>query len=500
MTNLLLTHGYIITVDASRRVLADGWIHIRNDRIAGIGSMGDEPTEGAGERLDMRGMVVMPGLINGHNHHFGNLFKNTGEGLYTEPWLDTVFLPLLAKMTNADFETAAYLGALEQIRTGTTCTLNHVVNLNDEASLRAMLEPVLRLGVRQFATKELRETPVPPFAPAAPNRPHVRSRADELSLAETLIDEWQGRQGLIHMGLAIETGANWMLHNSTSAEIVTAGWQMAHARDLRITNHSAAGTAWLSIQEFRKRTGNGDVEYLSRMGVLDDRWILVHGTHLTDPEVEIIGRSGASVITNPVSNAYGCQGVAPVPQMLAAGVNVGIGTDGTYVNCTPDMLEQMKFEILIQNVSHLDPTLLNAETVIEMATINNARAMGLEHEIGSLEVGKRADIAVFDLSRAHTTVVNRPVSALVFAAHGTDVDTVIVNGEVLLRGGRLTRFHDEEAVLADASGRASRIIAEAGLEHRVEPSWRSRHATKVAHKSSVDRSSEEERLEHDRGK
>ncbi|MDQ1720505.1 MAG: 5-methylthioadenosine/S-adenosylhomocysteine deaminase, partial [Pseudonocardiales bacterium] len=229
---------------------------------------------------------------------------------------------------------------------------------------------------------------------------------------------------------------------------------------------------WLSIKEFEQTTGGGDVDYLVRLGALVDNWVLIHSLHLKDREIDHVARAGASIVTNPVSNAYSCDGIAPVKQMFAAGVNVGLGTDGTYVNCSPDMVEQMKFAALIQNVTHLDPTLMTAERVIEMATINSARAMGLDHLIGSLEVGKRADICAFDLGKAHVTVPNRPVAALVFSAHGTDVDTVIINGELRLRGGALVGFDAEQEVLTEARRRAREAIERAGLADEVFVHWR----------------------------
>ncbi|MDX6733297.1 MAG: hypothetical protein QOC54_3245, partial [Baekduia sp.] len=185
-----------------------------------------------------------------------------------------------------------------------------------------------------------------------------------------------------------------------------------------------------------------------------------------------VARAGASVISNPVSNAYSCDGIAPLKQMFEAGVNVGLGTDGTYVNCSPDMVEQMKFAALIQNVTHMDPTLMTAERVIEMATINTAKAMGMDHLVGSLEVGKKADISVFDLRKAHVTVPNRPVGALVFSAHGTDVDTVVINGELRLHRGELIGFGREREVLEEATARAREVIERAGIAERVFVHWR----------------------------
>src|SRR5581483_4082314 len=339
-------------------------------------------------------------------------------------------------------------------------------------TMQATIEPVLEVGVRQLVTKELRETPEPPFSDRYEARPHVRSRDEELALAEEVIDRWDGAGGLVHMGLAIETGANWMLHSATSDEIVRDGVALAQRRNLKITNHCSAGTPWLSIKDFEQATGGGDVDYLVRLGALVDNWVLIHSLHLKDREIEHVARSGASVVSNPVSNAYSCDGIAPLKQMFEAGVNVGLGTDGTYVNCSPDMVEQMKFAALIQNVTHMDPTLMTAERVIEMATINTARAMGLDHLVGSLEVGKKADIAVFDLDKPHATVGNRPIAALVFSAHGTDVDTVVINGEVRLREGRLVGFDREQEVLAEANRRAREAIERAGLAERVFVDWR----------------------------
>lgn len=219
-------------------------------------------------------------------------------------------------------------------------------------------------------------------------------------------------------------------------------------------------------------TGGGDVDYLVRLGALTDNWALIHSLHLKDREIDHVARAGASVISNPVSNAYSCDGIAPLKQMFEAGVNVGLGSDGPYVNCSTDMVEQMKFAALLQNVTHFDPTLVSSERAIEMATINTAKAMGIDHLVGSLEVGKRADVAVFDLRRPHVMVGNRPIGALVFGAHGSDVDTVLVNGAVRLREGRLVGFDGEEEVLEEAERRAAEVIERAGLTKRVFVDWR----------------------------
>ena len=470
MGSKLLTNGYVITVDEGRNVYPSGFVHVVGERIEAVGPMEELGERTADETIDLRGMVVVPGLINLHNHHWASLFKNTGEGLLLEAWLDQVTIPLLLELTNETLRVAAYLGAIEMIRTGTTCSLNHIVNVNDEESFAAICEPVVEVGARQLVTKEIRDTPSPPFSDAYAAHPHVRSLDEDIALAERCIDRWNGHAGLIHAGLVCETGAIWMLHNATSEEAIHRTVELARARNVKITNHCGAGTPWLSIKEFKQLTGGGDVDFLVRLGALADNWVLIHSIWLTQHEIEHVARAGASCVTNPVSNAYSCDGIAPVRSMLEAGVNVGLGSDGAYVNCSLDMVEQMKFAALIQNVTHFDPTFISAERALEMATINGAKAIGLEDEIGSLEAGKRADIAVFDLDKAHTSVANRPVSALVFSAHGTDVDTVLVNGEIALRHGEL-RFEHEREVLADARRLARETIERAGIQDRIDRHW-----------------------------
>ena len=475
MTSLLLKNGYIITVNGNRDVIRNGWIRIEGDSIRGIGPMENLPSglgQGGDETIDLHGMIVIPGLINGHNHHWASLFKNTGEGLLLEPWLDQVTIPLMLQLTSEDIRIAAYLGALEQIRTGTTCSLNHAVNVNSAETMAAMIEPVVRVGIRQLVTKEVRNTPDPPFSTAYPAFANPRPLKEELAFAKSIIDRWEGAGGLIHMGLALETGANWMLHNATSDELILAGVEFAKKRNLKITNHCAAGTPWLSIKEFTHATGGGDVDYLFKLGALVDNWILAHGVHLKRNEIERVAEAGSSVITNPASNAYSSDGIAPVKTMFELGVNVGLGSDGSYVNCSMDMVQQMKFAALIQNVIHYDPTLISSERALEMATINTAKALGIDHLVGSLEVGKKADIAIFDFKKTHITVPNRPIGALVFTANGTDVDTVIVNGKVLLRDGKLVGFSDELAVIEEATARAHDVIRRAGIADKVFVDWR----------------------------
>ena len=471
---MLLKNAYLVTVDANRTVIPSAWIRIADDRITGLGTMSSLVAQRGEEEIDLAGMLTMPGLVNGHNHHWASLFKNTGEGLYLEDWIDKIAAPLGTTLSPADLRCAAYLGAIEQLRTGTTCSLNHLTTVNDADAMAAIIEPVIELGVRQVVAKELKNAPqrLLPTRYAAARFP--RNLNEEIALAESVVGAWDGKGGIVHMALAIEAGAAFFLHNATSDEVVVAGLELARRRNLKITTHCSAGTPWLSIAEFQGLTGGGDVDYLVRLGALTGNWILAHSLHLSDREIEHVARSGASVVTNPVSNAYSCDGILPLKRYEAAQVNVGLGTDGAYVNCSPDMVEQMKFLCLLQNATHFNPAFVTAEMAIEMATIKSAKALGVDHLIGSLEPGKKADIVAFDLHKAHTTVANRPIAALVFSAHGTDVDTVIVDGKVRLRQGELVGFDGEREVLAEANRRAREALARTNLSDKASGLWRFR--------------------------
>jgi len=473
MATTLIKNGYVVTVDADREVFPNGYVLIEDTTIKDVGDMSKLPPDKAkaDDVFDAHGMLVMPGLINGHNHHWASLFKNTGEGLLLEDWIDTVTFPLTQQLTKDALRIANYLGNLEMIRTGTTCSCNHLFNVNDHETMEAMIEPLLEMGMRQLMGKECRDTPDPPFSDMYPAIPHVRNLEEELTLAEELVDKWEGAGGVVHIALAIETGANWMLHNATSIEMIHAGHELAKRRNLQITNHCGAGTHWRSIKDFVVRMGGGDIDLLAREGVLDDHWVLIHDLWVSERELKLASEAKVHMVINPASEAYSSDGVPPLKRILAhPGINVGLGSDGAYVNCSVDMVEQMKFMALIENVMHYDPSLVSSERAIEMATINCAKALGMDSQIGSLEAGKLADIAIFDLEKSHIAVGNRPIGALVFSAHGTDCDSLMVNGKFLMRNNELA-FDREKEVLAEAKKIAQSMLEKAGIADRVAVHW-----------------------------
>ena len=260
---------------------------------------------------------------------------------------------------------------------------------------------------------------------------------------------------------------------STEALIVT-GYQLARKLGLRIADHISGGTFSVEkgMLKYLRETGRTDTRYLMQLGVLDAHWILKHGIHATDLDIEQIARVGASLVYTPTSESIRGGGIAPFAHAHRAGVNIALGTDGPMVDYSVDMVEQMKVAMLMQHVRHLDPTRLGVEQVIEMATINAARALGMEAEIGSLEVGKRADIAVFDLRRPHVGVLHRPLSSFVCAAKGTDARVVLVNGAIVYRDGHFPRVADSRAICLEAEQLGQSLAERAGVAHRFAPAWR----------------------------
>ena len=199
---------------------------------------------------------------------------------------------------------------------------------------------------------------------------------------------------------------------------------------------------------------------------------MIHGIHVTELDIEQMAQMGCSFVYTPTSELIRGGGISPFANAHRAGINVALGTDGPMVDYSVDMVEQMKVCTLMQHVRHLDPTRMPVERTLEMATINAAKALGLEKEIGSLELGKRADIAIFDLQKPYVGVLHRPLSSFVTAGKGSDVRAVLVDGKVVYRNGTFTHLADVGGVIAEAEKVGKAIVAEAGLSHRLEPAWR----------------------------
>ncbi|MDH7798366.1 MULTISPECIES: amidohydrolase family protein [unclassified Beijerinckia] len=465
MARILIKGGYVVTINAGRDVFPGGSVIIDDGAIEAVLPTQADAMGGFDDVIDAKGMIVIPGLINAHQHFYYHLFKGIAGGLLIEDWFPDVVHRVTPHLSDDDMELTAWLASAEMLLSGTTCSLNHLRLPSTEATLQRIAAPGETLGIRQVIGKEVQCR-----LPGNPH--HPRTLAEEISFLDDLIPRWASRSALTRLCLAVECNAIFIDQQVTSEELLIAGKRLADRHDLKITTHIAAGTLSFdkSYLQVLRKTGISETHHLMQLGLLDSRYILAHGINCSPADIRMIADSGASVVSTPTSEAVRGGGIGPVALMRAAGVNVALGSDGPMVDYSVDMIEQMKACSMLQHAKHLDPTLMGPERCLEMATINAAKALGLDSEIGSLEAGKRADIVLFDLATVRAMPANNALAALVYSARGTDAHTVLVNGEIVVRSRKLVRSCPDD-LLAQASRRAQTVILKAGLEARTQPHW-----------------------------
>jgi len=446
MGRTLIKNAYLITMNPKQEIYPQGYLVLKDDRIEDLGAEEARVKETDCERvIDAAGMLVIPGLINMHQHHWYTLFKGISEGFLLEDWLEQITFPLTKALGLRELELSSLLAAAEMLTTGTTCFFNHSVRRTTEEDFTALAKPFLQAGIRHFYGKELRVG-------------RDSSVTNELNQLEHLLGCWQGAgNDLLRLGMVIETAAHWLKTGVTSEELVKKGTAYARANGLKISNHITGATLWRTITEQIRQTGYNDVESLARLGVLGDEFLLIHCVWLNDTEIKLVAELGGHIVLCPASGAYTAGGVAPAKTMLEAGINLCLGSDGPMVNDSVDMVEQMKITALLQNAKYLTPAALKSETLLAMSTINAAKALGLEKEIGSLEVGKKADIAIFDLHKPHYGIPLRPLANLVYSGKGTDAAYVFVNGQLRVDQFKLVSV-DLNKIREEAFVRAQELV------------------------------------------
>ena len=469
MSRTLIKNGFIVTVDGSRAVYPGGFVATDGHKITAVGPSSKVPdTKGFDEIIDASGCIVLPGLINGHQHHWYTLFKGLADGYLLEDWVNGFLLPLTRHLAEEEIRCSSYVAAMEMLATGTTCSLNHSVTTTTPETVRATIEPQAELGIRQVFAKELR-------CRTKGNPQHPFTLDELLAAFEEEFKRWDGKaDGRVRMAMVIESNAHWVAAGMTTEELIGRGYELARKLKTKISTHIAGGT--FSIEKgflrYLRETGRTDVRYLMQLGLLDSHWVLIHGIHVTELDIEHMAHAGCSFVYTPTSESIRGGGIGPFANAWRAGINVALGTDGPMVDYSVDMVEQIKACMLMQHVRHLDPTRMSVERSIEMATINAAKALGLDHEVGSLESGKRADIAVFDMAKPYVGVLHRPISTFVCAGKGTDARLVMVDGQIVYRDGTFPRFKDGARVIRDAEKIGKRALDAAGLSGRLEPAWR----------------------------
>jgi 5-methylthioadenosine/S-adenosylhomocysteine deaminase len=421
--DLLIHNGTILTCNPDFDVIAGGWVGVRGETIAAIGRTEPAPLPAARELSDARGGIVMPGLINTHTHLPMTLFRGLADDLPLEAWLNEHIFPIeRAVITPASVRWGALLACAEMALSGTTTCCDGYFHENTvaEALREAGLRAVLGQGVVDF--------------PA----PGVADPAENIRAAREFASAWLGRTGTITPSVFCHSPY------TCSERTLVAAKRLCAELGLLFQVHAAETCREHEL--ISAAHGVSPIGWLERIGVLDPQTLLVHCVQVEAADIDLIAERGAKVSHNPESNLKLGAGIAPVAAMLAAGITVGLGTDGCASNNDLDLFAAMDLAAKLHKVDGLDPTLISAERAIRMATIEGARALGLEREIGSIELGKQADLIVIDTRQPHLTPLHHPASAVVYAASGADVEAVWVAGRPLVRHRRLLTFDVAEVM------------------------------------------------------
>ncbi|MDI6709196.1 MAG: amidohydrolase [Bacillota bacterium] len=427
----LLLRGMTILPSADGNVIYGGEIAIAGGEILAVGPAGSSP---AGfvpdEVIEAAGMLATPGLVNAHTHAAMVLFRGYADDMPLMPWLTEKIWPAEARLTGEDVYWGTLLACAEMIRGGTTAFADMYFFMDDVA--RAVAES----GMRAFLSRGL--------IGSAPN--------GEEALAENIafVRAWHGgADGRITCALGPHAPY------TCPPDYLRKVMEKADALGVGLHIHVAETRA--EDDEVRKRYGRSPVAHLDSLGLFDRPTLAAHCVHLDDGDIETLARCGVGIAHCPQSNMKLASGIAPVTRLLEAGARVGIGTDGASSNNDLDMIEETRTASFLQKVACEDPTVLPAPRAAALATLGGARAVGLDECIGTLEAGKRADIVLWDWRAAHLNPPHDTYAHLVYAAKGSDVRTVIIDGRVVMRD-RVLLTMDEEKVIAEAGRCARRLI------------------------------------------
>ena len=428
MADIIIKNGYILTMDPAQEDIQRGVVVIENGIIKEVAESTDETADTV---IDAKGGVVMPGLVNTHTHAGMTLFRGYADDLALSDWLENHIWPAEAQLTENDLYIGTKLACLEMIRSGTTAFVDMYIHADkvaravEESGMRAALSyGMIDLGDEARAESELKE-------------------------GKRFVKEWNGRADG-----RITTMYGPHAPNTCSREFLIKVKEQAKQDNAKIHIHVLETEA--ELNQMKEQFGMCSVNMLDEIDFLDGDVVAAHCVWLSDGDMDILNERGVNVSHNPVSNMKLASGIAPVPKMLARGVNVSLGTDGCASNNNLNIFEEMKTAALLHKVDTSDPTVLPARQVLVMATVNGARAMGTNS--GMLKVGCMADVIIVDMGKPHLTPIYDIPSHLVYSASGGDVRTTIVNGKVLMDDYKVLSM-DEGQIIDEANEASANLMS-----------------------------------------
>lgn len=421
--DLIICGGKALLMDNNNTCLDNAAVAINASSILDIGKTQDLLLKYTAKKtINAKDSLIMPGFVNCHTHAAMTCFRGLADDMDLMDWLNNYIFPAEAKNVDPHL---AYWGSLlacaEMIKSGTT-TFCDMYIFEDETA-RAAKEA----GLRCLIGEVLFDFP----------SPSCKTPDEGIAYTKMLVDKWKD-DPLVN--IIIEPHALYTCSTPLLKEVK----KLAEDYHLPIGLHLLENAA--EKKQLEKKLGKGAVSFLKDIGYLDEHLIAFHCVDFSEDDIKLFADNGCNVSHNPGSNMKLASGVAPIPEMLKANINVGLGTDGCASNNTLDMIREMSTAAKLHKVVRLDPTVMDAQTVVRMATIHGAKALGMGHLTGSLEVGKKADIIILGLNKPHLTPIYSEYSHLVYAANGADVDTVIINGKVVMENRQLLTIKEGDVM------------------------------------------------------
>ncbi len=431
--DILITNGRVLTMARDMALIDKGALAVSGDKIVAVGRQEDVVNEyGAARILDARGGIIMPGLVNTHTHAAMTCFRGLADDLPLMTWLQEYIFPAEAKLTPDIVYKGTLLACAEMILSGTTtfCDMYLYEDFVAKAAKHA--------GVRAVVGEVLYDFPSPNYGPVE----------EGLKYTQTLIDTWRD-DSLIN--IAVDPHSPYLC----SPELLGKSKAIADKEGVPIVIHLSESRQ--EVAQIQDKYGKTPVQHLAGIGFLAPNVVADHCVALTEKDISLLEHFNVKVAHNPESNMKLASGVAPIPKLLDRGITVGIGTDGCASNNNLDMFQEMDTLAKLHKVYSMDPTVLDAKTVVGMATIDGARVLGLDDQIGSLEPGKKADIIIVDTKRPHLVPMYNVYSHLVYTVSGHDVVTTIVDGKVLMEE-RVLKTLDVNEVMDNVNEIADKIL------------------------------------------
>ncbi|WP_033289006.1 amidohydrolase family protein [Amycolatopsis jejuensis] len=470
MRTLIRNLGFAMTVDAQDRVLTDAAVLVEDDRIADVGTTGEVRARLGQQQVDREidgsRYGLLPGFVDAHVHLSETLSRAVfPDVLATRAWVFHWAKPFYAHVGRSDEEVSVRLGAAEMLRSGTTCFLD--MGAQNDAGLTA--RAAADLGIRGIVGRhaaDRKPADIPPGWSAEMVEHHFfPGHAEALAALEDSVRQWNG-----YAGGRIRCWVNIEGKEPCSLELHLGARELAKRLGVGTTYHIASSIEESQVSE--KKYGRWPVTRIAENGGLGDNLVLAHAVALTDPEVAALAEHGTSVAFCPSTSlklAKGATCIGKYPEMVRAGVTVGLGTDGVSAAGNLNLHRQIHLAAGLFKDARMDPAVLGAREAVRMATIDGARALGWDDEIGSLEPGKQADFVLFDLDHHEWTPFADPLQAVVWSASAASIAQTWVAGRALFADGRVTTV-DEVSLRSEARRRAADIVARAGLTGAVPTS------------------------------